>query len=380
ILFDTKWDEILPDNIDTDDWDAVSTWIQENFLYNISKVRKDPQIAKALSEVFTNAELTPLEKDGYLKQLQEYFGEDSVLTTVLQPRLEEAEELQSRYQDAISRFGEDSRDLLADFFQNHSINSSEEIDYWNKVTDSAQNTAEAVTLYRESITAPLTPADPSQTINQLNTLLKPALDSLGSAYQSIFSDGGFDPDAVDLSMFDSIRSSIEGLNSLEDTDINIDMAAFAALTSTLTSAGVTQQQAQQAFDDFATSVFYATTATEGMTDETKELVEQMLESLGVANAAEVAEYALAEAKAQNILASQDLAMASAADASAKEDEFRAILAEGVAAGLTRQQIYRLTAAEIAYGQNGLNTEGRIEQLRNLAAAYGDTANAALATA
>ena len=224
------------------------------------------------------------------------------------------------------------------------------------------------------------PLSASQTIDQLNTRLKPALDSLGSAYRSLFSDGVFNPDAVDLSMLENIKSSIEELNSLQDVDINIDMAAFDSLASTLTAADVTQQQAQQAFDDFATSVFYATAATEGMTDETEELVEQMLASLGVANAAEVAEYALAEAKAQNVLASHDLAMASADEVSVKEEEFRAILAEGVAAGLTRQQIYRLTAAEIAYGQNGLSTEGKIEQLRNLAAAYGDTANAALATA
>ncbi|MDE6924899.1 MAG: hypothetical protein K2P59_06495, partial [Acetatifactor sp.] len=102
-------------------------------------------------------------------------------------------------------------------------------------------------LYRESITAPLTPADPSQTIDQLNTRLKPALDSLGSAYRDIFADGVFNPDAVDLSMLESIKSSIEGLNNLQDVDINIDMAAFDSLASTLTAADVTQQ----AFDDFA---------------------------------------------------------------------------------------------------------------------------------
>lgn len=220
----------------------------------------------------------------------------------------------------------------------------------------------------------------SDTLDQLNTRLKPALDSLGSAYRDIFSDDGFNPDAVDLPMLDSIRSSIEELNNLQDVDINIDMSAFDALASTLTAAGVTKQQAQQAFDDFATSVFYATGATENMTDETKALVEQILESLGVANAAEVAEYALAEAKAQNVLATHDLAMASAENASDKESEFLAILAEGEAAGLTRQQIYRLTAAELAYGQNGLSTAQKIEQLKNLAAAYGDTASAALATA
>ncbi len=234
---------------------------------------------------------------------------------------------------------------------------------------------------------PAQTASPSQLLRQLDTRLRPALESLGSAYRDIFADGSFSPGAADLPMLDAIRSSIQELNSLEDVDIQIDMGSFDALASALTAADVTEDQARQAFNDFATSVFYASSATEGMADETKALVEQMLGSLGVANAAEAAEYALAEAKAQAVLASHDLSMAytdmamSSADAAdAKREEFLAILAEGEAAGLTRQQIYRLTAAEIAFGQSGLSTEERIGQLKSLAAAYGDTASAALATA
>ena len=67
-------------------------------------------------------------------------------------------------------------------------------------------------------------------------------------------------------------------------------------------------------------------------------------------------------------------------ANAEENNFIAILNEGEAANLTRQEIYNLTAAEIAFGQNSLSAEQKIEQLKNLAKAYGDTASAALATA
>lgn len=220
----------------------------------------------------------------------------------------------------------------------------------------------------------------SDTIDQLNTQLKPTFDSLKSAYQSIFTSDGYNPNAVDIPMLDSIKSSIEEINKLEDVDITIDMDAFDDLATTLTDVNTTEEQAKQAFNDFATSIFYAANATDGMTDETKELVEQLLESLGIVNATEVAEYALAEAKAKDVLATYDLAMASAESEAAKVNEFHAILAEGEAAGITRQQIYSLTAAEIAFGNNNLNTEGKIAQLRNLAKAYGDTASAALATA
>lgn len=220
---------------------------------------------------------------------------------------------------------------------------------------------------------PISSLSISDTISQLNTQLKPAFDSLKSAFQSIFTSDGYNSNAVDIPMLESIKSSIEEINELEDVDITIDMDAFDSLATTLADINTTEEQAKQAFNDFATSIFYATNATDGMTEETKELVEQLLESLGIVNATEVAEYALAEAKAKDMLATYDLI-------NAKESEYVAILAEGEAAGIARQQLYKLMAAEIAFGNNDLNTEQKIEQLRNLAKAYGDTASAALATA
>ena len=211
------------------------------------------------------------------------------------------------------------------------------------------------------------------TIDQLNTRLKPAFDSLKSAYQSIFTDDGYNPDAMDIPMLDSIKSSIKEINELEDVDITIDMDAFGTLSTTLADVNTTEEQARQAFNDFATSIFYAANATDGMTEETKALVEQLLESLGIVNAAEVAEYALAEAKAKNMLAAYDVV-------NAKEEEYAAILAEGTAAGIARQQLYKLMAAEIAFGNNDLSVEEKINKLKDLAKQYGDTASEALATA
>ena len=213
----------------------------------------------------------------------------------------------------------------------------------------------------------------SQLIDQLNTQLKPTFDSLKSAYQDIFTDNKFNLNAVDISMLEKIKSDIEDLNNLEDVDININMDDFDTFAKILTDVNTTEEQAQQAFDDFATSIFNATFATEGITDETAQLVEQLLESLGVVNANEVAQQALNEAKAQAIIASYDLANAS-------EEEYAALLDEAVAAGIATQQVYKLIAAEIAFGNNDLSVEQKIDKLHALASAYGDTASAALATA
>ena len=224
-----------------------------------------------------------------------------------------------------------------------------------------------------NIENPISSLSISDTIDQLNTQLKPAFDSLKSAFQSIFTSDGYNPNAVDIPMLESIKSSIEEINELEDVDITIDMDAFDSLATTLTDINTTEGQAKQAFNDFATSIFYATNATDGMTEETKELVEQLLESLGIVNATEVAEYALAEAKAKDMLATYDVI-------NAKESEYVAILAEGTAAGIARQQLYKLMAAEIAFGNNDLSVEEKINKLKELAKQYGDTASAALATA
>lgn len=386
LFLQTDWLELLPDSLDPDDWKEVSEWLQENFLYEIGKAKDNPAISKALSEIFTNPELTPEEKANYLNQLQEFFGEGSAIAVSLQPYLEETKDLQNRYQNAVSKFGTDAQGFLEKFFQSNSINDASEIDYWNKVTEGAQNAEAAVRMYRKSLQAPPeAPLTLSQTIDQLNTRIKPAFDSLKSAYQNLFTsddDGNllFHRDSLDLSTLHSLKSSIEELNKLEDVDINIDMDTFDTFAAILTDADTTDEQAAQAFNDFATSIFFASQATNGITDETKTLTAQMLESLGVVNAAEAAEYALAEAKAKSALAAYDLTMALENDTAVLTDNYLAILTEGEAAGIARQQLYSLTAAEIAFGQNSLSTEQKIERLKSLAAAYGDTASSALASA
>ena len=248
-------------------------------------------------------------------------------------------------------------------------------EFYNEIAALAEEASDSVADTNESISTSLSITD---TIKQLNTQLKPTFDSLKSAYQDIFTtdDNGkplFTLENVDLSMLDSIKSAIDELNENEELGIHIDYSEFENLAMVLADTSSESWQVQEAFNSFATDILNATTATDGMTQETAQLVEQMLESLGVTNANEIALNALREAKAQSILTTYDLA-------DATNEEFAAILAEGEAAGLTEQQIYSLTAAEIAFGNNDLSVEGKIGKLRDLASAYGDTASAALATA
>ena len=149
MLFNFDWNS-LPEGIDKNDWNAVSEYLRRNILFAINNVQDNPEISKAISEVFNNAELTPDEKANYLQQIQDFFGEDSAIVISLKPQIEETDTLQKQYDDAITKFGEESQDTLQKFFKDNSINDSSEIDYWNSVTKGAKSAEEAVKMYNDA--------------------------------------------------------------------------------------------------------------------------------------------------------------------------------------------------------------------------------------
>lgn len=254
--------------------------------------------------------------------------------------------------------------------------TDEQKQLWLEVTKGAENATRAIEMYEAALSdaqqqANETPVSlsVSDTIEQLNTQLKPAFDSLKSAYQDIFTDDGFTLENVDTSMLSSIKSAIDELNKMEDIDINVDYSSFEDLAKVLTDSSSTAEDVQNAFNSLATEIVNSTSATAGMTDETRNMVVQLLESLGVTNAEELAMYALSEAKAEAFLASYDLA-------NATQDEITAMLAEAESAGIATDMIFKLVAEEQVFNNQGLSVEGKVQELKKLAEAYGQTAVAA----
>ncbi|MDE6846136.1 MAG: phage tail tape measure protein [Lachnospiraceae bacterium] len=128
----------------------------------------------------------------------------------------------------------------------------------------------------------------SQTIDQLNTQLKPAFDSLKSAYQDIFTDDGFTLENVDISMLDSIKSKLDELNSMEGVDINIDYSSFDNLAKVLTDSSSTAEDVQNAFNNFASTILDSVNPAISQCDgESYKLLQTLLESMGIVNAEEV---------------------------------------------------------------------------------------------
>lgn len=210
----------------------------------------------------------------------------------------------------------------------------------------------------------------SQLIDQLNTQLKPAFDSLKSAYQNIFTDDGFNLNAVDIPMLEKIKSDIEELNNLENVDIDINMDDFDTFAKILTDVNTTEEQAQQAFDDLATSIFYATGATEGMTDETVQLVEQLLESLGIVNAHDVATTILAEKNLELVASKRYLAETTAELADATGSEIAQFGAELVAANECGEALALFYLKKAILNMTTISTEADINNILSLAEAAG----------
>ena len=253
----------------------------------------------------------------------------------------------------------------------------EQKELWITATDGIHNAEEAIKAFEAELsalesmeTADSADAGLSTLFENLSTKLKPALTSLKSAYEEVFADG-FHPKNIDSDMLDGIHDSIVAFNKTADIGFHIDMDAFNNFAQVMTNANVTSGQAQEAFNILAGEIYNASTATDELTEETAGLFSGLLESMGIANADELAMRALAESKGAALIASHNLAEASQAD-------MFNLLNEGQAAGITREMIYQLAAAEIAYNTTGLSTEEKINQLKGLADAYGDTAVSALA--
>ena len=94
----------LPETVDKNDWNAVSEYLRRNILFAINNVQDNPEISSAISEVFTNAELTPDEKANYLQQIQDFFGEDSAIVISLKPQIEETNTLQKQLNASVDKF------------------------------------------------------------------------------------------------------------------------------------------------------------------------------------------------------------------------------------------------------------------------------------
>lgn len=201
----------------------------------------------------------------------------------------------------------------------------------------------------------VSPLSISQTIDQLNTQIKPAFDSLQSAWQEIFTDDGFALNSIDiLSTCDSIKSK---LDEMSEVGLEVDYSAFEDLVTVLNNTESTEQDVENAFDSLATSITNA--GISGTEDF--ETMKAALEDLGVVNN---------EMVAFDNLISKTNALADAGIdlANATEVEMQAFVNESVSAENAGEALALLHLKKALVNQETITTAADCQNILELAQA------------
>jgi len=199
----------------------------------------------------------------------------------------------------------------------------------------------------------------SETVDAVNTKLKPALDSLKTVYQSVFPSDGFTLDDVDVSMLESLKKSFE---DLKENGIDIATEDFENFTRVITDSSTTSDEAQRAFNKLATTLVNNSKVTLVSDDAFNTLV-QTLEQLGITNAEEALQ-GLRDIQSEIASKGYDLA-------NITNEQAAAFINEGNASAeaVTYLQYYMI---QKQLAEQPLSTVGDVESLENLCNTLGVT--------
>ncbi len=205
----------------------------------------------------------------------------------------------------------------------------------------------------------------SSTIDQLNTKLKPAMDSLESAWNNIFTTDKngkevFSLDDIDLSTFESIKSK---LDEMAELGLEVDTSSFENFVTVLNDTDSTAEQVKDAFDDLATSIVDA--GVSGIEDF--QLLKDTLQEMGVQNFEMVAFEELV--KNTEALKAAGLDLVNATDV-----QIQAFAEEMVSAENAAQAYNLLLYAKELCSLQDMNTAGEVANLKTLAENAGITGN------
>ena len=199
---------------------------------------------------------------------------------------------------------------------------------------------------------------PFDNVNNLSTM-EGGFESLSSAYQERVLNGG--------------DVSLDSLTSLYDQFGDIE--GFNTFLKVMQDVNATTEECQKAFDDLATSYFKANYNLADLNDSNKQYTINMLENMGITNAQDVVEKSLAkanelradalkelqQAQADCVLTTEDLENASL-------DELQALYKEATAAGVDADALRNLIVEKLNLRKTQIDEADTIEELMEVAGA------------
>ena len=232
---------------------------------------------------------------------------------------------------------------------------------------------DALNRYKESLEEINQEENPFSTISDsvknYTADIKPWIDDLGSAYDAIFNgENGFDIEVVDDDLLNNIRSQFEAIqqafaeNGIADA---FDTQALEDFLAVLSDDATTAEEAQAAFNAYATSLFYSAEGLKDLNAETANSIKQMLQKSGVENYEEVVENMLNYQKALEYVEKATLDL-TAVD----EKAIVTMITKGEVSEAVGQKIAFLALQEQIANSNNLNTDASIDALMKLAGQAG----------
>lgn len=202
------------------------------------------------------------------------------------------------------------------------------------------------------------------------------IDNVGEAYKSIFlGDKGFDLSVVNDKTLKGIKDQFTELktslkDSLDGGQIRSMDNALNDFLGTLTDSTTTQEQAQEAFDKYVTSMFRAAEGAKKLNEETAGMYRQMLKTSGIKNYDEVVQYYLDLGEAEKYVEENGVNLLTL-----NGEQVEALITLGDISEGAAGQLAMLAIQQQIINSNGVYTAKSVQSLYNLAAQAGLTGEA-----
>lgn len=294
--------------------------------------------------------------DTYISKKYEELKLDYLIQNTIPTTAEEYQKMEDAISNATGANGELQtafRDLLAEDFSG----------LYAKVQEGLQS---------ENILSDIEVFSISDTIDLLNTQLKPTFEALKSSYQDIFTEDGFTLDNVNLDMISDITSVME---EMKEAGLNVDTTAFENLATVLGDTSSQSWEVQEAFNNVASSAVNSLKPSlSQVSGEQYLLIQSMLESLGVMNSEEAMISTLGYSYAEYVAAKEEAAQAGKNLANLTEDEISKFTMEQIASDNCGEALAILQLKKLLVNDTQINATSDIQQILGLAKAAGITSS------
>lgn len=320
----------------------------------LNSVKNSPEMQDLLTNLFTieDQNISPdklkATVDSYINILADYLNEDA---NILKIRLgfEDIDELESRYSNAIQYtkelFGTDE----TAFFENNSINTTEEIDNWLEVAKACNTAAEAKERYLLQYDD--SSWDMLDTFENLDTMNE-KMSTLDETFSKLF-------DADEDIGFEDYSSLFETFGDISGLDIS-------GYINQLQQAGENTEQVRTVMEALITDYIECSGVLDNLNESNAAYVASMLEEMGVANAQQIVYDALNGQLEAVALEKEFVALKGYDLANATLAEINAFVQECTASEQSKYYLAQLALQKLAVNNTTIDTVADINNIISLA--------------